>query len=86
MANRRQRRYTPDGSPPAEPALRDWLLRELTVVATLLDNPRLTETFTAPAKPEAFVLLLADGTSWNPGFGRGVYFWDPNLSDWYLVG
>lgn len=85
MARRRER-YFPDSQPPCDPALASWLIRELTTFGRLLEQPRLIETFVEPSKPEPFVLLLADGTSWDPGFGRGVYFWDPSLSDWYLVG
>lgn len=86
MAKRDPFRYQPDAQPPVAPELRDWLLRELTIIGTLIDNPRVTETFAEPAKREPFVLLLADGTSWNPGSGRGIYFWDPAVSGWHFVG
>ena len=83
---RRRDRYSPDSQPPCDSALANWLQRELAVIGRLLEQPRLTETFAEPEKPEPFVLLLADGTLWDPGFGRGVYYWDPALSDWYLLG
>lgn len=86
MASRRADRFQPDQAPPGTSAeLAAYLRREFERLAVLLERPRLTETFVEPSKPEPYVLLLADGTSWNPGFGRGVYFWDPSLSDWYLV-
>lgn len=29
--------------------------------------------YTAPAKPREGMIVIADGTSWNPGAGKGAY-------------
>lgn len=29
----------------------------------------------APLVPEQDTLIIADGTDWDPGAGRGLYFW-----------
>lgn len=34
---------------------------------------QLAERFVVPAKPREGLVVFADGTSWNPGTGRGVY-------------
>lgn len=75
-------RYIPDALPPCERDLAEWLIRELGRIGQLFEKPRLTETFAEPAKPEAHVLLLADGVHWNPGSGRGTYRWDPDSTTW----
>lgn len=38
-----------------------------------VDFLKLAEQYTAPAKPREGLVVFADGTSWNPGAGRGVY-------------
>lgn len=80
-------RYQPDGMPPGvTPEAADWLLRELRKVATFLERPRVNELMAEPSKPEAFVQVLADGTQWDPGSGRGIYYWDPSTATWKFVG
>lgn len=32
-------------------------------------------TYVAPAKPRETMLVFADGTSWDPGSGRGLYMY-----------
>lgn len=34
---------------------------------------QLDELHVAPTKPRTGVIVLADGTDWNPGSGQGVY-------------
>jgi hypothetical protein len=29
-----------------------------------------------PSKPETGQVVFADGTAWNPGSGRGLYYYD----------
>lgn len=36
----------------------------------------------APAKPRGGMIRIADGTNWNPGGGRGVYWYDPGVPGW----
>tara|TARA_B100001093_G_scaffold136429_1_gene128974 strand:- start:2798 stop:3049 length:252 start_codon:yes stop_codon:yes gene_type:complete len=62
--------------------LRSWLLQELNRIAngfTIAEQttslPVLTEE---PAKRATGQLVFADGTSWNPGSGRGLYYYDTN--------
>jgi hypothetical protein len=41
--------------------------------ANIMDKVQLAERYAAPTKPREAMLVFADGTSWNPGSGRGVY-------------
>lgn len=36
----------------------------------------LPELHVAPDKPRNGRIVYADGTDWNPGFGKGIYFYD----------
>lgn len=54
----------------------DWVQRELTAIQASffnLDLIQLKETNVAPAKPRTGMLVLADGTNWDPGDGAGYY-------------
>ena len=53
-----------------------WMQRELLELERSFreqDDILLVEMFVAPAKPRDGLTVFADGTSWNPGSGRGVY-------------
>ena len=42
--------------------------------------------YSAPARPQDGQLAYADGSSWNPGSGRGVYRWDSTSVGWVFLG
>ena len=46
---------------------------DLSLLRSALSVPVLD---TEPAAPEVGQIVLADGTNWNPGAGRGIYYWD----------
>lgn len=48
------------------------------------DEVRLVMTYVAPSKPRDGQTMLADGTSWNPGSGAGVYTYYG--SAWHKLG
>jgi hypothetical protein len=49
--------------------LRSWLVQEL--------NTTTVPVITAePSKPIIGQVVFADGTAWNPGQGRGLYYYD----------
>jgi len=51
-------------------------------VLSVLQEGFIQETFVAPDKPRTGMVRLADGTSWNPGTGRGIYWYDGNVPGW----
>ena len=56
--------------------LADWVYDELKALEanfTNLDIVRFATRFSEPEKKRAGDVVLADGTSWNPGAGQGFY-------------
>lgn len=56
--------------------LRAWLLEEFRRISAsyfVADEVRLQQLTVAPAKPRDGMIVLADGTEWNPGSGGGIY-------------
>jgi hypothetical protein len=66
--------------------LRSWANRELQRITLAFDQTRseviLSPLSQAPAKPQPGQLVFADGTNWNPGSGRGLYYYD---SGWVFI-
>ena len=54
----------------------------VSVVNELIAGGTLEVTTVAPTKPRTGMLRIADGTSWNPGSGRGVYWYDGGVPGW----
>lgn len=75
-------RYTPGNVPDA--AISD----EFQKVAQALDTPNqmlmLDTLYAAPTKFRTGSIVLADGTTWDPGSGAGVYYY--NGSAWVFLG
>ena len=42
----------------------------------------LEETFVEPTKLYTGLLRFADGTEWDPGAGRGIYYYDETVPGW----
>lgn len=42
--------------------------------------------YAEPLRPRMGDLALADGTQWNPGSGRGVYWYDQDAMTWNIMG
>lgn len=71
-------RYEPDvlGGTTGNPALEDYLAQELRKIAEALlsvEEILLVELNVEPDKPRDGMIVLADGTNWNPGSGAGFY-------------
>jgi hypothetical protein len=68
--------YAPAPIPNDVAALPAFLGAELRAVARavqLLAAGHIDPSYAAPARPREGDIRLADGTSWNPGAGAGVY-------------
>lgn len=67
--------YAPD--PPPDQVSTEYILRELLRISAQFDliiQGRFLEAqAVAPAKPREGMLVVADGTNWNPGSGKGAY-------------
>lgn len=63
--------------------------RELANIARESERPSVqfisfAKTYVAPANPFDGMTVYADGTTWNPGFGEGIYAW--HGAAWNLLG
>lgn len=72
-------RFNP-AEPPAVPAelpkyLHNTML-EIRAVLELLRDGHMDVVFEAPTKPTQGDIRYADGTSWDPGSGEGIYLYD----------
>ena len=60
--------------------LRAWMSNEFIRLGNALAKQsqeiRLPVTHSAPEKPQTGQIVFADGTTWNPGGGRGLYLYD----------
>ncbi len=78
-------RYTPA---PVSGDLTAYLQNELAKIAQAMEtaDERLTldMQYAAPKKYRAGTIAAADGTTWNPGSGKGVYWYDGAV--WKLLG
>lgn len=68
--------YAPSEPPTNPEQLRQYIKDELLKVGAVLQlvaTGHVDKTYVAPTKPREGDIRLADGTSWNPGSGQGVY-------------
>lgn len=64
-----------------------WITRELDSISdtfTGVQTIMLQEMYTPPAKFVNGMIVLADGTHWNPGSGRGFYGYANGA--WHFLG
>lgn len=67
--------------------LSEYLRRQLELIAAnfkMVSGIQLEELHVEPAKPRTGVIILADGTNWDPGSGQGVYAY--YASAWHKLG
>lgn len=68
--------YEPGLIPETPEEIPQFLTEELRRVAAafgMLENIRLVELHAEPSRPRDGMIVLADGTNWNPGSGGGYY-------------
>lgn len=64
-----------------------WAMRELQKVRdaiSVLELGHLDKSYAAPDRPRDGDIRYADGTTWNPGAGAGVYIYKGTA--WVLLG
>ena len=69
-------RYVPGQVPDNKDDLPRFLreeLRQIQQAISLVQDGQIDVTTVAPSKPRDGMIRRADGTSWNPGGGAGVY-------------
>jgi hypothetical protein len=66
----------PPSDPEELPGYLNETFIELGAVVELLRDGHLDVVYEAPTKPSQGDIRYADGTSWNPGSGEGIYFFN----------
>ncbi len=65
------------GEPPEDPtAFREWVIENLRRMEEYSIDPDIVKTqvlYAVPKKLREGLIVIADGTSWNPGAGAGTY-------------
>lgn len=76
--------WSPDVPLEYNPQWMQEILLQLITDLTLSRNQQVDEWHVAPTKPSTGMIVLADGTDWNPGSGRGFYGYDG--ASWRFLG
>ena len=79
--------YAPGIVPRESSRLQEFLEIELGKIKSALDvlaAGHLDKSYAAPGRPRDGDIRYADGTTWNPGSGVGVYYY--NGSSWVFLG
>lgn len=66
-------------------ALAEWLhgeLLEISKAISGIEQVLLPNMHRPPAKVAPGMLVRADGVDWDPGAGRGIYWWDEDNGTW----
>lgn len=73
------RRYSPGILPPELPGrrqLNDEFTKLASTIGQMQNGDILERRSQEPERPVDGMCALADGTNWNPGSGRGLYYYD----------
>lgn len=79
--------YAPGYPPEALDDLRRFLFDELSKIAGVISQlsaGHIDKSYVVPTKPRDGDIRLADGTSWNPGSGQGLYVYYSTA--WHFLG
>lgn len=80
--------YVPNNVPANPAEIPAWLSQELLNIQTALQGPSsfllLDKQYVAPSRIFEGMVVLADGTQWNPGSGAGFYGYRDG--SWKLLG
>jgi hypothetical protein len=79
--------YAPSPTPIKEKELGKFITEELfkiSVAINLLAEGHLDKVNVAPEKPRDGDIRYADGTNWDPGAGKGIYYYKATV--WTLLG
>jgi len=84
-------RYTPSNVPANAEDLPTYLQKELDRLSSIISNiadGHFDVVHVAPERPREGDIRFADGTNWNPGNGKGFYYYEyhPSGTDhWHHI-
>lgn len=61
-------------------------LRNISALLNVLAEGQIERSYVVPEKLIDGMIRYADGASWNPGSGRGIYRYDSTTPGWVLLG
>lgn len=79
--------YSPEQPPTNQDEFNRYVYNELLKIQqsiSALAAGHIDKTYVSPTKPRDGDIRYADGTSWNPGSGAGVYYFNGTI--WKLLG
>lgn len=79
--------YSPEQPPTNQDEFNRYVYNELLKIQqsiSALASGHIDKTYVSPTKPRDGDIRYADGTSWNPGSGAGVYYFNGTI--WKLLG
>lgn len=79
--------YAPEQPPEKQDDFNRYVYNELLKIKSAIDAlaaGHLDKSFAAPAKPREGDIRFADGATWNPASGKGIYYFDGTT--WKLLG
>ena len=79
--------YAPAPIPTDSQYLAQYIVNELGAIQTAINAlaaGHIDKSYAVPTKPREGDIRYADGSTWNPGSGAGIYYY--NGSIWKLLG
>lgn len=79
--------YAPAPIPTDSQYLTQYIANELMAIKAAIDAlsaGHINKIYASPAKPRDGDTVYADGTTWNPGSGQGIYSYYNAI--WHLLG
>lgn len=79
--------YSPEQPPTNQDEFNRYVYNELLKIKSAIDAlavGHLDKSFVPPTKPREGDIRFADGTTWNPASGKGIYYFDGTT--WKLLG
>ncbi len=81
-------RYTPSNVPANSEDLPTYLQKELDRLSSIISNiadGHIDMVHVAPEKPRNGDIRYADGSDWDPGHGRALYYYDGIDGHWHRI-
>ena len=67
----------------------DWVEQQFRILELLINNgtkvTQLLVSHSEPTRLKTGMLVIADGTDWDPGSGRGMYWYDAEAPGWVFI-
>jgi len=72
-------RYTPSAKPSEPESLLPHIVKEFDIISVAINgnaDGHIDMVYASPLRPKKGDIRYADGTTWNPGSGEGIYYYN----------